>query len=78
MMTIPVGALVDEVLRLGHLWLEDGRVMVDLPRQARWLLEELKRRREEVIAYCRDRWLRPGVPYKEWMQLQNGNGALRH
>jgi hypothetical protein len=73
MTTIAVNVLVDEALRLGYLWLEDGRVMVDLPKQARWLLEELKSRREEVNAYCRDRWLRAGVPYKEWMQQQNGN-----
>jgi len=70
MTTIPIDILVTEALSMGKLWIENDRVMVNLPAEAGWLLEELKARRQEALSYCRDRWLRPGVAYSVWLRQQ--------
>jgi hypothetical protein len=62
---IPPSELVNEVLRLGgRVWLEFGaeeQICLDLPRKARWLIGEIRRRKPEVLAELKARWLQPGV-----------------
>jgi hypothetical protein len=63
---IPPSELVNEVFRLGgRVWLELGaqeQICLDLPRKAGWLVEEIRRRKPEVLAELKARWLQPGVP----------------
>jgi len=71
--TIPATILIDEALRTGSLWLEDGELHLKLPTSAKWLFDEIRERRNEVITECMHRWMRPGVPYQEWVR----NGRLQ-
>jgi hypothetical protein len=66
MTCLPIAVLVDETLKQGRLWLEDGRVMVELPAEAKWLFDELRRRKEEVRRECEQRWCQPGIPAADW------------
>jgi hypothetical protein len=63
---IPPSELVNEVFRLGgRVWLELGaqeQICLDLPRKAGWLVEEIRRRKPEVLAELKARWRQPGVP----------------
>jgi len=68
-MTVAIDALLDEVFRLGgSCQLENNNPRLRLPVEARWLLEELRRRRAELVQECQRRWLKPGVPAKEWFK----------
>jgi hypothetical protein len=70
MSPLPIAVLVDECLKLGHLWLEGGQVMADLPASAKWLFDELRRRKDEVRRECEHRWCQPGIPYAQWVRQQ--------
>lgn len=66
--------LIDEVSHVGgRLWLEDdNKIHVIIPPEAHadWLLEELRAQKAAVLAECRSRWLRPGVPYSQWVRTR--------
>lgn len=58
---IPPSELVNEVSRLGgRIWLELGpqeQICVEVPRRAGWLVEEIRKRKPEVVAELKRRYL---------------------
>lgn len=71
---IPPSELVNEVFRLGgRVWLELGaqeQICLELPRKAGWLVEEIRRRKPEVLAELKARWLQPGRPVSPPRMIQ--------
>jgi hypothetical protein len=68
---VTAAVLIDEVGHAGgRLWLENNQIHVTLPPEADWLLEELRAHKAAVLAECRSRWLRPGIPYAQWVRTR--------
>jgi hypothetical protein len=65
---IAPAVLVDEVRRLGGsivllLYVDrPPEIAVRVPREAGWLIEEIRRHKPEMLAELKARWLQPGVP----------------